>query len=335
MFFFDKLINFFPFLSEVCNILHIRYLCWIVDSPVMELYSTSLLNPYNRIFLFDKELFREFSPKNPSCIFYLPLGARVQDKELLFQKKGTAHEKFAHELSFVGSLYTEKDPYSRLSGISENTRGFLDGIMKAQEMVYGYFFIEELLSDPVVHEFKAHFPGFFSYPGDSFLTDRITLSQLYMGTHIAAMERMDTFAFLSSRFPVSLYTGSDTTALPLVHNQGLAKTLEEMPFIFHNSKINLNITAKSIRSALPLRIFDILSCGGFVISNYQPEIPELFSVGEDLLLYSSLEELSDQISYFLSHDSERIAIAEHGYQTLKENYSYEIQLAKLMEAAFQ
>ena len=37
-------INFFPFLAEVCNIYHIRYLSWIVDSPVMELYSTSIQN---------------------------------------------------------------------------------------------------------------------------------------------------------------------------------------------------------------------------------------------------------------------------------------------------
>ena len=36
-------INFYPFISEVCNIFQIRYLCWTVDSPVMELYSDSSL----------------------------------------------------------------------------------------------------------------------------------------------------------------------------------------------------------------------------------------------------------------------------------------------------
>ena len=30
-------INFFPVVSEVCNIFHIPYVCWIVDRPVMEL----------------------------------------------------------------------------------------------------------------------------------------------------------------------------------------------------------------------------------------------------------------------------------------------------------
>ena len=48
-------INFFPFISEVCNIFQIRYICWTVDCPVMELYSNSIRNPWNRIFMFDKD----------------------------------------------------------------------------------------------------------------------------------------------------------------------------------------------------------------------------------------------------------------------------------------
>ena len=68
-------INFYPFISEVCNIFQIRYLCWTVDSPVMELYSDSIRNPWNRIFLFDRAQYNEFSRYNPSCIFHLPLAS--------------------------------------------------------------------------------------------------------------------------------------------------------------------------------------------------------------------------------------------------------------------
>ena len=38
-------INFFPTVSDVCNIYHIPYMCLIVDSPVLELYSESIKNP--------------------------------------------------------------------------------------------------------------------------------------------------------------------------------------------------------------------------------------------------------------------------------------------------
>ena len=115
---------------------------------------------------------------------------------------------------------------------------------------------------------------------------------------------------------------------------GLAKSLTEMPIIFKESKINLNITSKAIRYGLPLRIFDILSCEGFVLTNYQPEIPELFTPGEDLVMYGSQEELEELIAYYLSHDKERREIAAHGLETLKANYTYEKQIAKMFEMAF-
>lgn len=35
-------INFFPWLSDLCEIMHLKYISLIVDSPVLELYSYSL-----------------------------------------------------------------------------------------------------------------------------------------------------------------------------------------------------------------------------------------------------------------------------------------------------
>ena len=40
-------INFFPWLSDVCQIVNIVYISLIVDSPVLELYSNSLSNSVN------------------------------------------------------------------------------------------------------------------------------------------------------------------------------------------------------------------------------------------------------------------------------------------------
>ncbi len=329
-------INFFPFLSEICNVFHIRYLSWIVDAPVMELYSTAIENPWNRTFIFDRAVYDEIHPLNPDCVFHLPLGANVAPKDALFKRSSASEQKrFSHDIAFVGSLYTEKCPYDKLSGASESLRGYLDGIMRAQEQVYGYYFIEELLSDQHVEEFRKHLPGFYHYPAASHLTDKRTMSQLYIGNKISAMERVDSFRLLSEHFPVTIYTGSDTTALPKLDNRGFAKSLTEMPLIFHQSKINLNITSKAIRTGLPLRIFDILSCGGFVLSNYQPEIPELFNIGEDLAVYTSQEELLALCEYYLTHEDERIAIAENGYEKLKQHYTYEKQLEKLLLTAFK
>lgn len=329
-------INFFPYLAEVCNIFHIKYLSWIVDSPVMELYTSAITKEYNRVFLFDRALFNEIHTFSPNNVFHLPLAANVESKEKLFKKESsTDRRRFSHDVAFVGSLYTEKCPYDRVKNLPDAERGFLDGLMRAQEKVYGYYFIEELLSDDLTEVFKNSLEGFYTLPEGSFLTDKRTLSQLYIGNKISAMERVDTFSALSKRFDVSIYTASDTKSIPRLNNMGTAKTLTEMPLIFKNSKINLNITSKIIRTGLPLRIFDILSCEGFLISNYQEEIPEMFVPGEDLVMYGSLDELLYLTEYFLDHEKERTQIAHNGFTRLKNNYTYQHQISKMLKMAFE
>ena len=139
---------------------------------------------------------------------------------------------------------------------------------------------------------------------------------------------------LGSYFCVDLYTGSSTSDLPMVRNKGLANTFTEMPLVFHESRINLNITSKSIRSGLPLRIFDILSCQGFVLTNYQSEIDNCFDIGADLEVYSSTDELLEKSRYYLTHENERAEIAYHGWETLKKYHTYMHRLTEMLTKAF-
>ena len=105
-----------------------------------------------------------------------------------------------------------------------------------------------------------------------------------------------------------------------------------MPKIFHLSKINLNFTSKPIRTGLPLRLWDILGAGGFVLTNFQSEIPEYFEVGKELDIYASEEELIEKIRYYLEHEEERQTIARNGYQKAKEQYSLELRVKQILRA---
>lgn len=328
-------INFFPIVAEVCQIYHLRYLCWVVDSPVMELYTRSIEKDTNRIFLFDRQLYREIEPLNSGHVFHLPLAANVQQMDPVIKHANVEQRsKFRTDISFVGSLYTEKCAYDRLEHPSAYLKGYLDGLMEAQLKIYGYYFIEELLTDDIIKEFKDHFEHFYQLPGESYLTDRITLSQLYIGTKVSVMERDRVMKLLSEKYPVTIYTGSDTAKYPKLDNRGFVKTLTEMPLVFHESKINLNITSKPIRAGLPLRIWDILGSGGFCLTNYQEELPELLPTGEYLDCYGSLEELDEKVSYYLEHEKVRKEIARHGYEQVKQYHTYPVRLEKMLKLAW-
>jgi spore maturation protein CgeB len=98
--------NFFPWLSDVCNIMKLPYISLIVDSPVLTLYSNSLQNAYNRIFIFDKTLFNEFFKLNPNNIFHIPLATNVsRTDELINNSSNSVKQQFACDISFIGSTY--------------------------------------------------------------------------------------------------------------------------------------------------------------------------------------------------------------------------------------
>lgn len=328
-------INFYPAISEVCNILHIPYLSWTVDSPVLELYAKSITNEYNRTFLFDYGQYQELEPLNPGRIFHLPLATNVEakDKVIKAASKSTL-EKFKADVSFVGSLYSEKCPYDKAKKLPDEIRGFLDGVMNAQLQVYGYFFLEEVIKDEHVRKFKECMPDFYELPEGSYLTDRKTMAQFYMGNKVTAMERLANMKALSENFKVDLYTGSNTDMIPKVNNRGFADALNEMPIIFNQSKINLNMTSKAIRFGIPLRVWDVLGSGGFLISNFQTEIPKFLVPGEDLVTYGSKDELIDLTRYYLENDKERIEIAANAYEKVKEHHTFVVRIQQMLDICF-
>ena len=327
-------INFFPAISEICNIYHIPYLCLVVDSPVLELFSDSITNPWNRIFLFDRALYDEFVLRNPNCIFHLPLATNVKRWDsLIADTPADMHQKFSSELSFIGSLYTEKCPYDDLNLPSTFISGYIEGLLAAQAKVYGYFFLEEALPKQMVDDIVLSSPGFYTFPERSRKDYRAVLAQYYLGTKITSMERTELLSALGEKYSVDLYSGSDASLLP-VTLKGRVRTHTEMPLVFHNSSLNLNFTAKSIRSGIPQRVWDVLGCHGFLISNYQTEIPELLTPGEDLILYSSREELLELVSYYLAHPKARTEMAENGYRKVKAYHTYPTRLTQMLELAF-
>lgn len=327
-------INFFPWLSDACQIVNVVYISLIVDSPVLELYSNSLSNSVNRIFLFDKKLFNEFEPYNKGHVFHIPLATNVRrNDEVIKNASAQENTKFTSDISFIGSTYQEKCPFNRAI-LPEYEKGYVDGIINAQLGVYGYNFIEDMLTDEMTKRLLNCIPYHYEFPEDYRANNKSLLAQEYLSVKVAEQERLRLLKMLSDSFNVDIYTGSDTSSMPHIHNKGFAKSLTEMPVIFHNSKINLNITAKSIRSGLSLRIFDVLGCGGFLITNYQAELPEFFEIGKDLVAYESENHLKELCAYYLTHDDERNEIARHGYETVVNNHTYDIRMLQIIDKSF-
>lgn len=107
----------------------------------------------------------------------------------------------------------------------------------------------------------------------------------------------------------------------------------EMPVLFKSSKINLSSSLRAAKSAISLRALDILGCGGFLLSNAQPELEECFRDREEVVLFRSIDEAIDLADYYLAHDDEREKIAAAGLERIKQDFRYEDKMKKMFEIA--
>lgn len=325
-------VNYHPIVARACKALNKPYLSWTVDCPSFPLYSKTISYPTNRIFTLEPKQAEKFYQYNPGNVFNLPLGCDLPILEK-YPVTPEDHKKYDCDISFIGSLYSEKSKYNGIEEyLSDYMKGYVDALINAQMNVYGYFFIEDSMSDEFAEQFKEQV-GWIPLPEDYMEDVKGIVAGTYIGYQCTQRERIKTLQAISEHFNMDLWTLSDASMLPNINNRGGADSERMMPKIMKCSKINLNMTNRPIETGITLRTFDIMGCGGFVMTNYQAQIPEYFVPGEDLVMYESIPDLLDKIDYYLTHDEEREQIARNGYEKVKQYHTYDVRLQQMFELA--
>lgn len=317
-------VNFSPLIARVCGEYGVPYAAWIYDSPIHIRRRETLLCDTSHLFCFDRrqaEIYRKQGVK----AYHLPLAA--SPKIFLKQQISAAdRKKYGAQVSLVGKLY--KTDYAYYSGpLNLYQRGFLDGILKAQGKVYGAYFIPELITDALLDGMNER------YRIASGGTAAITKEELefMLACEVTGRERYLALAVLSNHFKVNYYSGEKDERLEKANYMGYADYEREMPKIFRLSDVNLNITLRTIQTGIPLRVLDVLACGGFLISNYQEELAEYFRLGEELVTYGDLEELVWLTDVYLKDEARRKQIARCGQERIRQDFTYERALKVIVQ----
>lgn len=320
--------NYFPLVAKCCHNRKIRYVSWSYDNPldVPDIQKT-LGYEENRVFLFDKIAVSQYRKQGFDNVFHMPLAANVKRLDGI---KLTSSDiaRYSSEISFVGKLY-ESPLGSYMQLMDEYTKGFINAIIQAQKKIYGYYFVEELLTDEVINRINSYIQNL--QPGTMLKMSKEALSYA-MGAQITREDRLMLLKLLGMHHQVKLYSREDNELLKdSVQFMGSCGYKIEMPKIFKASKVNLNINLRVSQSGIPLRVMDVLGSGGFLISSFQPELAEFFVNGRDIVLYDSIEDAYEKVAYYLKHDDERQQIAINGKKVVEENYTYEHQLKEIFE----
>ncbi|MCR5216755.1 MAG: glycosyltransferase [Lachnospiraceae bacterium] len=315
-------VNFCPIVSDFCEAKKVPYYSWIYDSPLHLRNLRSLGNFWNRVYDFDRGQVEEFHRMGYGGVKYLPLAA---DPEVFLPNSDGRDPSYVTDIAFLGKLYQSE--YAYLSApLDQWHRGKLEGMVSAQQVVPSGFILDHLLTDAWMEECNAF------YQEKSNQTVKVSKEEMLYtcACEATGRNRKMALALLSNRFRVDLYSADEPQGLSAINSHGYVDYYGKMPKVFANAKINLNISLCNIRTGIPLRVLDIMACGGFVITNMQEEIWEYFTPGEDIVVYENLGDLVNLCQYYLTHEEERRRIAYAGQQKIKECFTFERGLREIL-----
>lgn len=318
------MVNFCPVVSDVCEKLNILYIAYVYDCPLHIRRTESLFHECNRIYFFDRAQCYAYTSKGVKHAGHALLAADTDLYDRV-QLTNQDQERYGCDVSLVGKLYQSDFAYL-CRPLTQYQRGYLEGLLGAQSHLYGGYVLDELLDEPLLEELNREY---LRASGGKSTVCKEELSYA-MNCEITGRERYTALAVLSQRFRVRVFSGDTNQSLDKVLFGGYLDYYNQMPKAFKASKINLNITLKAIQTGIPLRVFDVLGCGGFLLTNYQEEIAEQFRNGTDLVMYSSMEELVEKVGYYLAHEEERLWIARNGYERVKEVFSFDAALETIL-----
>lgn len=319
--------------SNACQSFQIPYYSWVYDSPLMGLYSKGALNEVNYISVFDRKQYEYLKDLGLKHLFYLPLAPEIDNFGAVHIGKRD-EKRYASEVSFVGRLYNNRG-FEGIFGedgkehLAEAHRIIdeMDCTWKENTTIFNKA-SSELIDYMVSKQPEATWEAWN-------IDKRYYCESMKLVRKCNEVERVKILETLQNKFPIVLY--ADDSAKEILKNVMVKPWLDygkEMPKVFYLSKINLNITSRSIESGIPLRVWDIMAVGGFCLTNYQPELEEYFEIGKDLEVYHNLQELEDKIAYYLKHEDQRIRIAINGYKKVRKEHNLKARMKIVLNTLF-
>ena len=323
-------LNYFPHISDVCEKLGKKYIAWTVDSPLISLYHQSVFNSCNYIFIFDKFFYYELKQMGVRNVYYLPLAVNTERLDKLIGRQSKEdRQRFVADISFVGSMY-HKNSYDDIKDkLPPYMKGYFDAAMAAQMEIYGDSIFDKVLTVDILEKLCELID--FKQDERAFSDIALVFSSTFLGFKLANIERVQILNKLAKHFPTDLYTDDPDKELIGVNLKGAVNYMTDMPKVFNCSRININPVMRNIRTGIPLRAWDIVGAGGFLMTSFQLEYMDFFENGKDYVYYESHDDLLRKTEYYLNHEDERAQIARNGHEKAVKFHSYEKRMEFILD----
>jgi spore maturation protein CgeB len=328
-------INYTQGIAEACRDLGLQLLIWEIDPATDPLTPCTPPAEHAHIFSYRKAQVPVFAAAGFPNASYLPLAANPA-RRFPAELDATETPHYRAPLAFVGASMREQANLFRDHLIAEyclwrggspgdarrDCCGHLEALQNAHRDDFSRSQVATLL-DEVMPEFMA---AMRSKPGKP---DPVILAS----EMIAADKRLFYVENLGAR---GIHVWGDAAWQATEEHgavyRGVAGHRFELNKIYGSATINIDIGRIYQNDMVTMRVFDVMACGGFVLTERNDALLELFTEGVELDCYTSLQELLDKVEHYSARPDEAAAIAARGYEAVLANHTISGRVAIMLES---
>lgn len=100
---------------------------------------------------------------------------------------------------------------------------------------------------------------------------------------------------------------------------------------YSNAKIGINMNQKQSIAGVNCRTFELCGFGVFQLTDFRKDLVSFYNIGEELVVYENMEDLTNKIIYYLKNDAERERIAASGMARTIRDHTYQSRMKYVIE----
>lgn len=296
---------------------------WFVDNPhlIIHLYN-KCVSPWTTLFTWDEDNLPTLKAAGFEHVRYLPLGT---DPERFKPRAGKGQPQWKSRISFVGNsmlykvgarLKAGRFPAQLLRPFNQVSRTFSE----SEERSVAAF----LASD-----FPSVYADYLALPDnearlayETAITWKAT--QIYRNSRVRMLLPFQPLIVGDTGWKVEFRHDS-----PQPRYLDAISYYDQLPIFYGLSDINFNCTSKQMKGAVNQRIFDAPAAGGFVLTDWRPQMAGLFETDE-MVCYHDKEEIPELVRHYLEHPVERKQITAKARKRVLAHHKWEDRLKTIL-----
>ncbi len=296
---------------------------WFVDNPhlIIHLY-TRCVSPWTTLFTWDADNVPSLEAAGFEHVRYLPLGT---DPERFAPTRKAVPEAWKADVSFVGNSMLYK-----VGGRLKQGHFPRELLLPFREVSQAFAHSEfRSVADFLCQRFPKVYDGYLLLPDNE--------ARLAYETAITwqatRLYRNDCVRRLLPFRPLIVGDGGwkieFRDAVPQPRYMGELSYYTQLPAFYGHSAINFNSTSKQMKGAVNQRVFDVPAAGAFVLTDWRPQMEQLFTP-EEMACYREPDEIPELVRRYLDHPDERQRLVTAGRRRVLACHTWAHRLETLL-----